>query len=60
MERVEVKVAGESSEEAEAAIDADVKAFEKFLMENSGSSPLIKAERAILKTYMIYKSRKRF
>jgi hypothetical protein len=58
-EGLEVKVEG-TPEEIEAAIDAAINNFEAFMIQNSGSSPLIKAEKAIIKTFLIYKTRKKF
>lgn len=58
-EELEVKMEG-TPEEVEAAIDTAIRNFEAFMVENSGSGPLISAEKAIIKTFLVYKHRKRF
>jgi hypothetical protein len=47
-------------EDVEAAVDAAIRRFEAFITEKSGSAPLISAEKAILKTFLIYAQQKRF
>lgn len=59
MSELEVKVEG-TPEEVEAKIDNAISRFEAFMIENSGSTPLIKAEKAIIKTFLIYSTRKSF
>jgi hypothetical protein len=43
--------------ELEHAIDADIAAFDEYFQRELKNDPLVRPERAILKTYLHYKAR---
>ena len=43
-------------EELEALVDADIVAFDRYF-QSMGNDPLLKAEKAIIKTYMFFQLR---
>jgi len=57
--KVEVKAEG-TPEEVEASVDDVINRFESFIVSRSGSAPLMRIERAILKTFLIYAIREQF
>lgn len=44
--------------ELEAAVDEDITRFDEYFQRELGNDPLVKSERAVLKTYLWYKCRK--
>lgn len=50
-----LKVTAEGAGDLEAAVDADIKAFDAWFRENKGAEPLVRSEVAILKTYLWFK-----
>lgn len=53
-----LKVVTEGVQDLEAAVDADLAAFEKWFQGHlQNGEPLVSSERAILKTYLYFKTR---
>jgi len=52
---ITVQVAGTESKEIEVEVDEDLKAFDEWFV-GLGNAPMVGVERAILKTYLFYKT----
>lgn len=51
-----LKVTVESAEKpVEDVVDQDIAVFNDFFQEKMGNAPLVRGEKAILKTYLAYK-----
>lgn len=60
---IKVTVAGvdpEKKDDVQAVINAEISKFDEFIQTKGGGHPLVRAEMALLRTYLLYKQQSAF
>lgn len=55
MPNLEVKIESSSPSEYERVVNEEIDGFEEFFSKKLGNDPLVKGERAIIKTFLAWK-----
>lgn len=60
---IEVQVTGVDPQNKEATVELineELKKFNEFIVQKGGAHPLVRAEAAMLRTYLLYKAQRSF